>query len=81
MCIFGERQEAHKGARASGVTSMIHCPIAIRLGAMIRGKMGCPGELYGLVASALGLPTAGRLQDYTMPTTDKPDGLLLTNML
>ena len=79
--VFLESVRKHKVARASGVTSVNHCPIAVRLGALIRGKMGYSGGLYDLVASALGLPTDRRLQDYTIPTTNEPDGLLLANIL
>ena len=79
--VFLESVKKHKVARDSGVTSVRYCPIAIRLGALIRGKMEYSGGLYNLVASALGLPTDCRLQDYTIPTTIKPDGLLLANIL
>ena len=60
---------------------MTHCPIAVRLGALIRGKMGYSGGLYDLVASALGLPTSRRLQNFTIPTSNESDGLLFGNII
>ena len=55
-CVLLKSAKKHKVARASGVTSVVHCPIAIGLNMLIRNKMGYSGELYNLVASALGLP-------------------------
>ena len=60
-CVFLESVKTHKVTFALGVTSVRDCPIAIRLGALIRGKMGYSGGLYDLVASVLGLPTDRRL--------------------
>ena len=79
--IFLESVKKHKVAHDSGVTSVRHFPIAIRLGALTRGKMGYYGGRYNLVASALSLSTDRRLQDYTIPTTNEPGGLLLANIL
>ena len=46
--VFIESVKKHKIAKASGVISVRHCHIAIRLGALIRGKMGYSCGLYDL---------------------------------
>ena len=79
--VFTESVRKHKIAKETGKRSVRHCPIAIRLGALIRGKMGYSGGLYDLVASALGLPTDRTLQEYTIPTTNDPDGILVKNIM
>ena len=79
--VFMESVRKHKIAKASGVRSVKHCPIAIRLGALVRGKMGYSGGLYDLVASALGLPTSRTLREYTIPTSNDPDRMLFANIL
>ena len=38
--VFMESLRKHKLAKASGVRSVNHCPIAIRLSALVCGKMG-----------------------------------------
>ena len=81
LYVFKESVRKHKIAKASGVRAVRHCPLAIRLGALIRGKMGYSGGLYDLVASALGLPTDRTLQEYTIPTTNDPDGILIKNIM
>ena len=43
--------------------------------------MGYSGGLYDLVASALGLPTSRTLREYTIPTSNDPDGMLFANIL
>ena len=45
------------------------------------GKMGYSSGLYDLVASALGLPTSRTLREYTIPTSNDPDGMLFANIL
>ena len=79
--VFIESVKNHKIAKASGVRSVRHCPIAIRLGALIRDKMGYSGGLYDLVAKTLVLPTDRRLQEYTIPTTNNTNGILIKNVL
>ena len=64
-----------------GARSFKHYAIAIRLDALLKGKISYSCELYDHVASTLGMPTSRRLQAYTIPTTNKPGGILLANVL
>jgi hypothetical protein len=78
--IFSESVRKHQQALRSGAKSVRHCPLTIRLGILIRSKMGYAGGLYDLLAEALGLPKSRTLQYYTVPTTNERDGVLLANL-
>lgn len=43
--------------------------------------MGYSGGLHDLLAKILGLPTERRLQEYTIPSSNDPDGFLMNNVL
>ena len=79
--IFRKSVKKHKIARECERRSMTHCPIAIRLGAHLCGKVGHSGGLYNLVAASPRLPTRRRLQTYTIPSSNQPDGVLFANIL
>ena len=79
--VFMESVNKHKIAKKNGASSVRHCPIAIRLGAYVRGKMGYSGGVYDLLAKAFGLPSSRTLREYTIPTSNDPDGLMFANIL
>ena len=79
--VFPESVRKHEIARKIGAQQVRHCGLTTRLGILVRGKLGYAGGLYDLLAKILGLPTERRLQEYTIPSSNDPDGFLINNAL
>ena len=78
--MWSEACRKHQVAMKSGATAVSHCPIFIRLGLVIRKKMGYTGGLCDLLAKAFGLPTDRLLNDYEIPSANDPDGMMYKNI-
>ena len=78
--IFEEACRKHKVAEQSGAKAVRHCPLTYRLGIIIRKKMGYAGGLYDLVAESLGLPCDRSLNEYTIPNSTDPDGIMYSSI-
>jgi hypothetical protein len=65
-----------KIAKRLGRTAIRHDPLAIRLGIIIRNKMGYHGGLYDLLAKIAGLPCDRTLSQYKVPNSNDPDGFM-----
>ena len=78
--VIAESVRRHKVANNIGKTAVRHCPLTMRLAILVRSKMGFSGRLYDLLATVMGLPTDRTLQQYTIPTTNQPDGMLINNI-
>ena len=78
--IVAESFRKHKIAQESGVTSVRHCMLCVRMGLQLRKQLGFKGGFYNLIAKCLGLPTDSTLRKYKIPTTNEPDGVLHANL-
>lgn len=74
--LWAEACRKQEVARISGRTAVRHCPVFLRLGIVIRKKMGYSGGLYDLLAAAFGLPTDRQLNEYEIPSSNDPDGIM-----
>ena len=79
--VFSESVRKHKIASEIGESQVRHCPLSIRLGIIVHAKMGYAGGVYDLLAKIMGLPSKRRLHEYTIPTTNDTDGILIANVL
>ena len=79
--VYAESCRKHKIAEQIGRNQVRHCPLTIRLGILIRAKMGYSGGLYDLLAKIIGIPTNSNLQQYTIPTSNEEDGILVGNIM
>ena len=77
---FKESMRKHKLAKERGARAVRHCPLMIRLGCVIRRKMGYAGGLYDLVAKICGLPMDRNIRRYAIPNSNDPDGVIHSNI-
>ncbi|EJK64027.1 hypothetical protein THAOC_15281 [Thalassiosira oceanica] len=76
---FEQSVAKHIRAKRSGAKSVRHCPLMIRLGAIICQKMGYSGGLYNLIAKIAGLPDARTVRRYTVTNSNDEDGIMHSN--
>jgi len=76
---FKRSVENHKAAQKSGKKAVRHCPLMIRLGALVARRLGYTGELYDLVAKIAGFPSGRTIRRYTVSNSNDPDGIMHDN--
>ena len=69
----------HKVAQKSGKKAVRHCPLMIRLGALVQRSLGYKGELYDLVAKIAGFPSGRTIRRYTVSNSNDADGIMHDN--
>ena len=78
--LFAENIRKHQIAKKSWKTSVRYCPFLVRLGIYIQAKMGYAGGCCDLLVELAGLPKSRELNQYTIPTSNDPDGILFTSL-
>jgi hypothetical protein len=78
--LIEESFRKQKIAKRLGRTAIRHDPLAIRLGIIVRNKMGYHGGLYDLLAKIAGLPCDRTLNQYKVPNSNDPDGFIYSTV-
>ncbi|KAL7455841.1 hypothetical protein ACHAWC_008195 [Mediolabrus comicus] len=77
---FNESVRKQKLSRDGKKNGVRHCPLMVRLGTLVRKKMGYAGGAYDLLAKLAGLPSDRTIRRYKTPNSNEPDGFMHPNL-
>ena len=75
--IMRESIRNHQLAKEKGRKAIRHCPLFIRLGLIVRQRIGYAGGMYDLLAASFDLRLDRTLCEYRIPGTNDPDGIII----